>query len=64
MANAKYFVVLQLICVYALFSECKLEEFYRWKQMSFEGLPLGKVTDFYNRLLIAIFVKRHNRKAF
>lgn len=54
MTNTKHFVILQLICVYLVLSDCKLEEFYRWKQMSFEGLPLGEKKYFQTTLFTVI----------
>lgn len=45
MATSNAFIILQLISFFFVY-ECKLNEFYRWKQISFEKLEAGKSLGF------------------
>ncbi|XP_037025027.1 L-dopachrome tautomerase yellow-f-like [Bradysia coprophila] len=45
MLNSKYFIIFQLFCFYFVFSQCNLVEFYRWKQITFEGIPIDRDGD-------------------
>ncbi|XP_037033386.1 L-dopachrome tautomerase yellow-f-like [Bradysia coprophila] len=43
MKISRWYATLQLIVIYFVCSECNLVEFYRWKQVTYEGLPSDKV---------------------
>lgn len=46
MDASNIFIILQLISFFVI-NECKLNEFYRWKQISFEKLDTGENLDIF-----------------
>lgn len=46
MAAGITLIILQFVTLF-VFNECKLNEYYRWKQMSFETLETGKNIFFF-----------------
>lgn len=53
------FVILQLLCFFVV-NECKLNEFYRWKQISFEKLEPGKSLHIFHRTPLSLLLSYKN----
>lgn len=57
MAVGATFIIFQLLTFLVVFNECKINELYRWKQMSYGGLGLGEnVKGFFSAFLKDFFV--------